>query len=183
MLCLFFLFNIFHYFLIRLKRVPTKGFICSSNITLSFGRYRANPTFCLTLSIPRKKTVPTNGFIRLSNIHRFVWSVWSEPDVLPYAFDTSEAWVFCRGERMRRYITNSVRFEFNFLLNSVRAQNQLLLTPCERKINYYSLRASAKSTITHSVRAQNQPLLTPCERKINYYSLRANAEIGAELRF
>ena len=87
--CLFFLFNIFHYFLIRLKRVPTKGFICSSNITLSFGRYRANPTFCLTLSIPRKrgyfveavktvirlKTVPTNGFIRLSNIHRFVWSV------------------------------------------------------------------------------------------------------------
>ena len=125
MLCLFFLFNIFHYFLIRLKRVPTKGFICSSNITLSFGRYRANPTFCLTLSIPRKrgyfveavksvirlKTVPTNGFIRLSNIHRFVWSVWRE------------AWVFCRGERMRRYITNSVRFEFNFLLNSVRAQN------------------------------------------------------------
>ena len=45
------------------------------------------------------KTVPTNGFIRLPNIYRFVWSVWSEPDILPYAFDTSEAWVFCRGER------------------------------------------------------------------------------------
>ena len=36
-----------------------------------------------------------------ANIYPFVWSVWSEPDVLPYAFDTSEARVFCRGERTR----------------------------------------------------------------------------------
>ena len=78
--CLFFLFNIFHYFLIRLK------------------------------------TVPTNGFIRLSNIHRFVWSVWSEPDVLPYAFDTSEAWVFCRGCQIRNPLEDSTDKRFYSLV-------------------------------------------------------------------
>ena len=60
----------------------------------NFKRVRERSIFIYPIKI-----VPTNGFIRLSNIHRFVWSVWSEPDVLPYAFDTSEAWVFCRGER------------------------------------------------------------------------------------
>ena len=94
--------------------------------TLSFGRYRANPTFCLTLSILRKrgyfveavksvirlKTVPTNGFIRLPNIYRFVWSVWSEPDILPYAFDTSEAWVFCRGCQIRNPLEDSTDKRF-----------------------------------------------------------------------
>ena len=96
-------------------------------------RYRANPTFCLTLSILRKrgyfveavksvirlKTVPTNGFIRLSNIHRFVWSVWSEPDVLPYAFDTSEAWVFCRGERT---VTERERYRQSQICAAIRAR-------------------------------------------------------------
>ena len=35
----------------------------------------------------RLKTVPTKGYI--FNIHPFVWSVWSEADLLLYAFDTS----------------------------------------------------------------------------------------------
>ena len=119
---------------IRLKIVPTNGYICLANIYRFVWSVWSEPdilpyafdtseawVFCrgertrarrvvqscdfeegsrtVYINFIHLKTVPTNGFIRLPNIHRFVWSVWSEPDVLPYAFDTSKALVFCRGER------------------------------------------------------------------------------------
>ena len=51
-----------------------------------------------------------------ANIYPFVWSVWSEPDILPYAFDTSEAWVFCRGCQIRNPLEDSTDKRFYSLV-------------------------------------------------------------------
>ena len=65
-----------------------------------------------------------------ANIYPFVWSVWSEPDVLPYAFDTSEAWVFCRGERT---VTAESGAEFVFSRPSATGAYFAYVTERERR--------------------------------------------------